>query len=103
VVAKFSAEHRGRGVRAPGNTSSEGRVQVSRVMVRWWNELGLAMLSSIGVATVVGGDKECSLQHQGVKAEENDGPKLNDTKWWWCSPERRKRRWRLDRLGLEVG
>jgi hypothetical protein len=80
-------------VGAPGTTSSEGRVQVGEVMVRWWNELGPVVLGGIGVATVADNDGGGSLQHRGVKGEENGSPKWKDTEWWWCSPERRKR-WR---------
>jgi hypothetical protein len=107
-------EHWWRGVGAPGNTSSEGRMLVGGVIVRWRNELGPAVLGGVGVAAVVGDDGEGSLQHRGVKGEENSGSKWKDTEWWQRSPERRKRwRWhgRIQhgslsfggRLGPEVG
>jgi hypothetical protein len=54
-AARFSVEHRWRGVGAPGNNSAKGRVRVGWVTTRWRNELGKA--------TVVGGDGEGSLQH----------------------------------------
>jgi hypothetical protein len=62
-------------VRAPGNTSMEGWVQVGGVMATWQNELGPVVLGGVGVAAVAGGDGEGSLQHQGVKREENGGRK----------------------------
>jgi hypothetical protein len=87
-------EHWRRGVGAPGNTSSEGKVRVGGAMVRWRYKLSLVVLGGVGVATVAGGDEEGSLQHRGVKGEENGGPKWKDTEWWRFSSERRKRqRW----------
>jgi hypothetical protein len=54
-------EHRWRGVGAPGNTSSEGRVRVGGAMMMWRNELGPAVLRGVGVAAVAGSDGEDSL------------------------------------------
>jgi hypothetical protein len=53
----------------------EGWVQVGGVMATWQNELGPVVLGGVGVAAVAGGDGEGSLQHQGVKREENGGRK----------------------------
>jgi hypothetical protein len=91
-AVRFSVEHRWRGVGAPSNTSSEGRVRVGGEMVRWWNELSPAVLGGVGVAVVAGGDGEGSLQHRRDKGEENGDPKQKDTEWWRHSSKRRKRR-----------
>jgi hypothetical protein len=48
-------------VGVPGNTSLEGRVWVDRAMMRWRNEPSSAVLGGVGVAVVVGGDREGSL------------------------------------------